>query len=385
MSEVRIDVTANTTQAKREMKGLDSQVEKTKGGIKGMQQGFSGLTKALTLFGVGTVSAGFAVNKLITVSGDVAQKTANIAVAYANLPDQIKSAVDDTIKEIPRLSDEFGFTELAIRQALVTLATDSRGAASGVDELAGVLGIARVKGIDAEAAAVLYSQALLGNVSAIQQLTGNFRSLDDAMASYITQGREATTVSHEFSVQVSNLWLSVGNLVNAFDRGQGRVSAFTGVLRDLMGVVQSFPVQALLNIFNPAAAAGRGIGGAIAGIGGSVLDFIQQGGRQDPFPGVNPADEGGFREFGPIAGPGIFPKLGFAHGGRVPGPEGRARAITAHGGEVVLNRAQQQSMGGGLTIQIMGDVVIDDENRMNKLAQRIERLLTQRDRLGPGI
>ncbi len=40
---------------------------------------------------------------------------------------------------------------------------------------------------------------------------------------------------------------------------------------------------------------------------------------------------------------------------------------------------------GGVTINIQGDAIIDDEMRMGKLVKEIERLLTQSARAGLGI
>ena len=58
-----------------------------------------------------------------------------------------------------------------------------------------------------------------------------------------------------------------------------------------------------------------------------------------------------------------------AHGGFIPGPEGAPRLAQVHGGELVLNRAQQSKGLGGVTINITGNN-ITGELEMDRIVRR---------------
>ena len=63
-------------------------------------------------------------------------------------------------------------------------------------------------------------------------------------------------------------------------------------------------------------------------------------------------------------------RMGFASGGMVPGPEGAPRMAVVHGGEMILNRGQQQSGGfGGVTINITGNH-ITGEIELDRIVRR---------------
>tara|TARA_R110002020_G_scaffold214411_1_gene421442 strand:- start:363 stop:1184 length:822 start_codon:yes stop_codon:yes gene_type:complete len=64
-----------------------------------------------------------------------------------------------------------------------------------------------------------------------------------------------------------------------------------------------------------------------------------------------------------------FEKMGFAQGGFVGGPEGSARLAVVHGGELVLNRQQQRSGIGGITVNITGNH-ITGEMELDRLVRR---------------
>lgn len=83
------------------------------------------------------------------------------------------------------------------------------------------------------------------------------------------------------------------------------------------------------------------------------------------------------------AGLGLF---GFADGGVIPGPEGAAMPVIAHGGEVVLNREQQQNLLNGGTsgpqtvsqnINVTGDVSEATRRAVREMGNEITNMVQQ--------
>ncbi|MFA5014025.1 MAG: tape measure protein [Actinomycetota bacterium] len=78
--------------------------------------------------------------------------------------------------------------------------------------------------------------------------------------------------------------------------------------------------------------------------------------------------------------------VAFQHGGIVPGAIGAPVPILAHGGERIVSRTGvDTNLGGGsgmsLTINLNGDVTLDNEDRVNQLANQIIRTLGRQNEL----
>ena len=174
--------------------------------------------------------------------------------------------------------------------------------------------------------------------------------LDDLGAAFQFDDDEVADIGLNFR---RNLETGLSQALNEGDfSGLGNVflSSFTMSVNDQLA-------EGLSNVFSDlftdltsqAEGEGSGIIGAFQGIFDSISGLFSGGGG------------GGFGGL-LSAGLGLF---GFADGGVIPGPRGAAMPVIAHGGEVVLNREQQERLlnggaGGPMTInqtlQVTGDV-----------------------------
>ena len=68
--------------------------------------------------------------------------------------------------------------------------------------------------------------------------------------------------------------------------------------------------------------------------------------------------------------------LGFQEGGFIPGPTGAPRMVIAHGGELVLNAAQQDALLGGVTVQVTQQVFGDPTQEQRRALLRNASELT---------
>jgi len=73
----------------------------------------------------------------------------------------------------------------------------------------------------------------------------------------------------------------------------------------------------------------------------------------------------------------------YQHGGIVPGPIGSPMPVIAHGGERIVPRSGVEGGGGGggITINITGSFVIDDDSRIQQLADTISKMLGRQNEL----
>jgi hypothetical protein len=127
------------------------------------------------------------------------------------------------------------------------------------------------------------------------------------------------------------------SLRNAKNRIQPLIDAISTLIRkikEFIGVVADSPIGQLIG--GVGKVVGKAAGGAVSAIGGFF-----SGGR-----------------------------MGFAAGGRVPGPEGAPRMAVVHGGEMILNRGQQRAGGfGGVTVNITGNH-ITGEVELDRIVRR---------------
>ncbi len=92
---------------------------------------------------------------------------------------------------------------------------------------------------------------------------------------------------------------------------------------------------------------------------------------------------GGGGGIGSILG-GLGKIFGFADGGWVPGPIGRAQPAVVHGGEFVVSRKMMESgMGGGTTINL-GGVTIAGDYDVDRMMDRISWHTKRRNAVNPG-
>ena len=78
--------------------------------------------------------------------------------------------------------------------------------------------------------------------------------------------------------------------------------------------------------------------------------------------------------------------IGRQHGGIVPGPVGQPMPIIAHGGERITPRGSNIQApfaggGGGVTINMNGQIVMDTPERVKELAEAVIRILGRQNEL----
>ena len=246
-NEVRINVTADTRQAEDGLKTINRKLEGTTPQVKGLATIFSGLTKSMALFGIGALSIGAGVKALVGSTGEAAKAAAGIDQAYERLPENLKAVFDKLKPEFDRLSGEFLILEDDIATALLTLLEATRDPSTNLGDLEGVLG--RVAGGygDVISEALLWAQAMLGDPTAIKELTKNFEGLDEAAAGFAKSGKDSRTVFDEMAFELKKLGRNAGGAFDAFSRGDYReaLGDFISLLGDLKSLIDLNPFAGL--------------------------------------------------------------------------------------------------------------------------------------------
>ena len=199
-----------------------------------------------------------------------------------------------------------------------------------------------------------------------KESSNNFLKLYDSVNNYTSgaAGRTSTNFKSMSSTATTESNNLMSNYKNALDSGKPKVDS------SMSAIMSSVNSQ-----MSSSASGATGKGSSL------ITNFVE---------GI----KSGLRGLGSLAHT-IAEKMGlgdlkFQHGGIVPGPIGSAVPIIAHAGERIVPRSGVDGGGGsgGMTFNFYGGVVVDSEERINELANKISDVLGRQNELaryGVGI
>ena len=424
-NEVRINVVADTKQAQAGMKEVQGKIGAVQKRTGGLANTFTGLNKAMALAGIAGIGLGAVFQRLVSGANTVAKADATLAFTLSKLSVRERATFDAMRDSIRNAAADFGVLPREAELAFAIILAQTHRTNLSLVELEGALGFVARGEMSVQGAANLVANALNGQSAAIRTITGDSKDLTAGLLASAATGREAITAwdealltvrgtldavgstAGEVAGQILNFGPDFNDLADAVKGTWGAVKEAitgTGTASDIVaGKIDE--VWAKMNATTDAFIAMREelrlleTAGVLGGPGrsrptrpGPVVEggtgvafvprVVVEGGTGV---GPGPIVEGGSGIAPPAPDPtiGFTPMQAFPHGGVVQGTGSGHIPILAQPGEIVLPAGQ----GGGMTfvLQVQGDIVVDDENRMDKLVREIERLLTQRNRTGLGI
>jgi len=400
--KVEIQVTANTQQAETSVKRLGQRFEKTTPEVKSLGNSVGGLTKTLGLLGLSSIGVGVAMRTIIQGAAASAKAQAQLSVISGRLPSELKASFDETAPHFGEIADRFGVLEDDVAIAFAQILESTRQPNRGFEDLAGVIGTFRDGTVNSiEDASALWIAAWKGDEKAIESLTGFFEGLDEAIARHAEEGEKAVQISDKIGRHMDEMkrrtgeafdQLTRGDWAGFFERDAQKVhraaelaSRALQKLRDLGGALGfidraptrvSTPFDANLDTDPHGTPAGPAIRrGGRPFMGPIVAGGSGSGGMMGFGSGLSGGGGtfgGGF--FGPRGGP-VF----LQHGGVVREP---TAAIIGEGGPEAVVPLDRAGGIGGTTVIIQGDAIVDDDIRMGKLADEIDRRIDLRRRRG---
>lgn len=429
---VEIQVKAITGQAEKGFGDLRKKategMDKMQGGMEKLnKEGFTGnkifggFAKNLALLGLGAIGTAFSLKGMATAAAEVSQSVASTAVTLEGLgPAAVKNF--DLIKPSLRaIARQFGFTEAEAIAAFGEISRVSRDSTVDIDDVAAAMALARLKGLGLAEAARIIGEKVKGTSKPLRDQIGEFADLDEATDLVIERGKEAVTMWQIMGGSLKQLAQDMASAVDtglkAFDKW--RVRMRDNILQVLIKLkaltvniwevtvnrVGSFFTETLPNWWNAVAGwLGKVTSvtlnfllGNLPNLIGAIFNWTRDGASATLsfFTGLIPAwlkriwdwVKNGIRIGISFFSSG-FNIPGFAHGGTVPGPQGTAQLAVVHGGERIQTPAQQRAGaggggigGGGITINI-NNPVVDNETRMQEMADMIFRQLEIKYRRG---
>ena len=430
-NEVRINVVADTRQAETSLKRVGNRFEQGTPQVKKMQGAFTGLNKAMGLLGIGAISAGVALRGVVGATGEAAKATANLGLITGRLPSELKVAFEQAEPSFDRLSKKYGVLKDDVALAMGILLQESRDASVGIPELEGVLGRVALGMGDVESEATLVAGAIKGQIGPIKEITGLFTDLDSGLEDNAEAGAAAVTVFDKMGVSLATMAREGGGAFDALSRNDYReaLSEFIGLLEATIALRNQFPFQWIIDQLNP-------VNGTIRSTMSVWENFKQSLGQSNLIPDVikrkieppkkpilsgsqifdpegiltpsmmrerSTSIQGTIQPPNTILGPpspkgfrGSIPLPRFGSGGEIPVPSDRGIRPFAHGGIVrrptvaMIGEAGPEAVVplnnaggvGGTTVIIQGDAIIDDDIRMGKLVDAIDRRLDIKRRRG---
>lgn len=360
--------------------------------------------KALGIIGIGGLSVGFALKNVISTMNQLAQSSALTQTILEGLgPDFVQNFLKNIEPKLQSIAREFGFTANDAKTAFGIISRITRNATLDVDALRAVLALARLANIDVKKAAEIWGQALSGNLQPLRDVIGEVESLDQAQDRLLRGGKEATTVWHLLGGSLRQAWQDLINFNFGLKDVIKVLFPFLPLLKKIMrpwqvqlDVIGNFfkftlpewwdavvgwfgkTTSVVLNFFT----------GTIPNFIGAIWNWTRDGAFAvlNFFTGIIPAwltriwdwIRNGINIGVNFLGRGLnIPGLPFGNQGREGG-----RDRLPHLGGAGLTAFRGGGGGGGVTININGNLTVDNESRLTELADLVFRQIEIKQRRG---
>ena len=190
---VRIDVVANTKQAKEGFKGVQTQTQDlTKSGA-GLSQTMGGIGKAMSVVGFGALSVGVVFKEVLKAGDDLTHSTTQARFSLIGMGDAGIEAFDKMQPKFRDIASEVHTTQANVATAMGILTATTNSASISATNLSDVFKVAQVTGQGFEETARALGQAMYGDIIPLNDLvrgTGTMKAGFATLAQVVKMARE---------------------------------------------------------------------------------------------------------------------------------------------------------------------------------------------------
>ncbi len=243
-NEVRINVSVDTKQAKQGLKDVGKQLKDGTPEVRKMSNEFGGLSKKMFAFGAASLGAAFSLKAVASSIGNTSKATASLEFIMSRLPDNLQQRFKELQPQMADVAKRFGLLPREVEKAFGIILSEGRNANAGMKELEGALGFVARGEKSVEDAAFLLGRALAGDVSAVEELTGKWTSLNLALEESARTGEEAVTFLDRLGTSLRLVGDGLGELLDGiteFDLSKIKEGSKT-LLDGLPGLTGTFDI-----------------------------------------------------------------------------------------------------------------------------------------------
>lgn len=222
---VRIDVVADTKQAKEGFKSVKGQAEGLKKTGAGLSNVMGGVGKAMGIVGFGAISVGVVFKEVLKASNALTRSTTSARFSLIGMGDAGVGAFDKMQPRFKDIAAEVHTTQAEVATAMGILTATTNSAQISATNLADVFKIAQVSGQDFEQVARAMGQAMYGDITAINDLVrgqgpmiGNFAKLEQIVKMAREEFEDSRTVTDEFGAALRKAFEDLGTATDSFTK-----------------------------------------------------------------------------------------------------------------------------------------------------------------------